>query len=341
MNIVEVKKSFEKGLLKKANVVGVMTGYKITKGKRTKELCVVCLVERKVDGFLLGKDDLIPKSLGGVKTDVIEVGKVEALEIDKTKKHRPCPMGTSGGHYKITAGTNGELLRDKASGKLCIGTNNHVAANSNDAKLGDPYLQPGPYDGGSLSDKIGSLLRFVPITFRTSPPNGGGCSVAKVTTTIYSFPFNFVARLLRRRTRLVPMVIVGEENLVDAAIVEVLQKDVLSEIVGIGKPKGVGEALLGMEVQKSGRTTCHTVGGIVTGIDATISVSYGGGKIADFKDQIIIEKTGFCAGGDSGSLILDMKGNAVGKLFAGSTTITVANHIGHYLGLLNAELILG
>jgi len=133
-----------------------------------------------------------------------------------------------------------------------------------------------------------------------------------------------------------------EYNLVDAAIIEVAESDVLSEIVGIGVPKGVRQANLDMPVQKSGRTTCHTVDGLVTGIDATVGpVSYGLSQWAYFRDQIIISKEGFSAGGDSGSLVLDMEGYAVGKLFAGSDTenITIANHVGHYLSLLNADLV--
>ncbi|MFX1260007.1 MAG: hypothetical protein ACFFAN_19330 [Promethearchaeota archaeon] len=97
-----------------------------------------------------------------------------------------------------------------------------------------------------------------------------------------------------------------------------------------------------MLVQKSGRTTCRTVDGLITGIDATIGpVSYGPQKYAYFRDQIVISKEGFSAGGDSGSLVLDMEGYAVGKLFAGSEAekITIANTIQNYLDLLDAELI--
>ncbi|MBE9542582.1 MAG: hypothetical protein IMF01_09705, partial [Proteobacteria bacterium] len=48
---------------------------------------------------------------------------------------------------------------------------------------------------------------------------------------------------------------------------------------------------------------------------------------------------GFSAGGDSGSLVLDMEGYGVGKLFAGSDKITIANHIQIYLDLLKADLV--
>jgi len=110
--------------------------------------------------------------------------------------------------------------------------------------------------------------------------------------------------------------------------------------VDIGVPKGVRQAQIDMLVQKSGRTTSHTKEGPITGIDATVGpISYGPGKSAYFKDQIIVSKPGFSAGGDSGSLVLDMEGYGVGKLFAGSDKITIANHVQTYLDLLDAELV--
>lgn len=336
MKIEEVKRGFEKELLKKTNVVGVMTGYKIKDEEKTDELSIVCMVEKKIPKEKLMEKDLIPTKIKEVTTDVIQVGKIRALQIDKKARHRPCSMGTSGGHYMITAGTNGELLRDRSAGKSCIGTNNHVGANSNNAEIGDPYLQPGPHDGGtSQNDTIGHLLRFVPIKFVDDPSD---CLAGRIWSELYNIP----AKIFGRKTRLRPVIEGIEYNLVDAAMIEVDEQDVLPEIVGMGVPKGVRGAELDMPVQKSGRTTCHTINGEITGIDATIGpISYGSWKLAYFKDQIVIRKEGFSAGGDSGSLILDMEGYAVGKLFAGSDAqnTTIANPIQSYLNLLEADLI--
>ncbi len=336
MGIQEVKRGFEKELLRKANVVGVMTGYKVTEDVKTDELSLVCMVERKIPKETLHEKDLIPTKIKEVTTDVIQVGKIRALQIDKKARHRPCPMGTSGGHHMITAGTNGELLRDRNTNKVCIGTNNHVGANSNNAQIGDSYLQPAPFDGGTTqNDTIGHLLKFVPIKFADDPSD---CIFGRFWSALYNIP----AKIFGRRTRLRPVIEEAEYNLVDAAMIEVSENDVLGEIVGIGVPKGSREAQLDMLVQKSGRTTCHTIEGLVTGVDATMGpISYGPGKYAYFKDQIIISKDGFSAGGDSGSLVLDMDGYAVGKLFAGSDSegTTIANPIQRYLDLLGADLI--
>lgn len=336
METREIKKKYEKKLLGKANVLGVMMGYKIKDEERTDELSVICMVEKKLPREKLSKRDVVPETLKNIPTDVIEVGKIRALQADNQERIRPCPMGTSGGHYLITAGTNGELLKDRSTGKICIGTNNHVAANSNEAEVGDAYLQPGPYDGGKIpEDIIGQLFKFIPIEFIDAPSS---CSFARFLSNLYNLP----AKLLGRKTRLRPVLAYPEDNLVDAAMVEVNSDDVLTKILDIGIPKGTREAELDMLVQKSGRTTFHTVEGVVTGVDATIGpVSYGTGKTAYFRDQIVISKEGFSAGGDSGSLILDMEGYAVGKLFAGSENTTIANSIKNYLDLLDAELVTG
>ncbi|GFO97053.1 hypothetical protein ig2599ANME_1251 [groundwater metagenome] len=336
MKLEEIRIKSEKMLLQKPNVVGVMTGYKIRGEERTKELSIICMVEKKIPIAELKARDLIPKKIDDAVTDVIEVGKIRALQIDRKSRLRPCPMGTSGGHYLITAGTNGELLRDRVSGKLCIGTNNHVGANSNEADIGDPYLQPGPIDGGRRpDDEIGRLLRFVPINLSGVPSE---CPVGKLWSGIYNVP----ASVANRRTRLLSVVQVPEDNFVDAAIIELNnERDAKAEILEIGIPKGTRTTQLDIRVQKSGRTTGLTRDGPITAVDATVTVDYGHGRTGIFKDQIIVGQPGFSAGGDSGSLILDMEGFAVGKLFAGSDTITIANHIQKYLDLLNADLVTG
>ena len=80
---------------------------------------------------------------------------------------------------------------------------------------------------------------------------------------------------------------------------------------------------------KYGRTTGLTRGRIEA-INATVAVDYGVG-VALFVRQILISGDGFAGGGDSGAVIvLDRPGGArkpVGLLFAGSSTVAVANRI--------------
>ncbi len=328
----------ETEVLTRPNVVGVMVGYKIVGGQETEELCIVALVTHKLPTSKLRPSAVIPRDIDGIRTDVVAVGRLRALAVlsDRRARLRPCPMGTSGGHPSVTAGTNGELLRDRTNGTICIGTNNHVAAASNDAAFGDPYLQPGPFDGGTApGDVIGELARYVPIKMTGGPST---CGTARLVSDV----FNLAAALCGRATRLRSVLAEAGPNLVDAALVLISREDdVLPTILDIGIPSGTREAELRLPVQKSGRTTGHTLNGTVGGVDATVKVEYGTGKTAVFRRQIVIKGDGFSAGGDSGSLVLDLDRYAVGKLFAGGEGVTLANPIDEYLDALDAELITG
>jgi hypothetical protein len=89
-----------------------------------------------------------------------------------------------------------------------------------------------------------------------------------------------------------------------------------------------------------GRTTSYTVGQVKSP-DTDVTVGYETGNYT-FYEQIIIVGSGrqpFSAAGDSGSLILQRGTNrAVGLLFAGSSTHTIANHIGDVLQALKVTL---
>jgi hypothetical protein len=118
---------------------------------------------------------MVPKTINGIKTDVIETGKIVAFQ-QQQQKMRPARPGISIGHYQITAGTFGCLVQK--NGQVFILSNNHVLANTNAAQVGDAIWQPGKYDGGSSADQIGTLEQFIPIGFPGDPtptPQPGGC----------------------------------------------------------------------------------------------------------------------------------------------------------------------
>ena len=181
----------EAELLERAHVVGVAVGRKVAHGRETDETCIVVYVDHKEDEVELSRRDRVPRAFDGVRTDVVETGRFRALELletvamDHTRRMRPAPGGVSIAHAKVTAGTLG-ILAHRRSGEAVILSNNHVLANSNDARPGDAILQPGPYDGGRPQDAVASLAQFVPIQFRErelgrakgTAPRGG----AKATT---------------------------------------------------------------------------------------------------------------------------------------------------------------
>ncbi|HKY05748.1 MAG TPA: hypothetical protein VJQ56_12700 [Blastocatellia bacterium] len=100
---------------------------------------------------------------------------------------------------------------------------------------------------------------------------------------------------------------------------------------------------VGLQVQKSGRTTGHTTGASISSISATVSIKYptecGGNKgpVFTFTNQVIINSSTFSAGGDSGSVILTTGTcpQPVALLFAGSSTSTIGNRMTDVINRLN------
>ncbi len=314
-------------LLERKNVVATGLGYKITGGQKTSTLSIICSVTKKVAASELSSTDLVPTSLNGTPTDVIETGVIRALQ-SPTEKHRPAPGGVSIGHRDITAGTLGCLV--KKDGRFVILSNNHVLANSNAAEIGDPILQPGPYDGGRYpDDHIADLEQFIPINISGLPSD---CPVATGTANF----LNSIARLFGSSVQLQAINQQATENLVDAAIARPLNpEDVKNEIIDIGTAQGTVDAELGMAIKKSGRTTGFTTGEIQQ-VDVTVNVQYGEGQIAQFTDQFMAGA--MSQGGDSGSAVLDDSNNLVGLLFAGSDTSTIMNRIQNVFSALGVSL---
>ncbi|MDY7078110.1 MAG: hypothetical protein SXV54_14440 [Chloroflexota bacterium] len=323
----QVKEAYIYDLLGKCNVVGVGLGYKISQGVNTGELGLVVSVARKADPSALAATDLVPQVLDGVKTDVVETGVLRAFDLGPRDRWRPVvPPGVSIGHYRITAGTFGCLVR--RGEEAFILSNNHVLADTNEGQEGDAILQPGPTDGGTADDRVATLADYVPLDFGTAPAE---CPIAEWSAKL----LNYVAGALGSSHRLQATKQTEGVNRVDAALARPLTPDLVSnEILYIGAPTGVGEATLGTEVQKTGRTTGHTQG-VITQIDATLRVNYNG-PTALFTGQLVAGA--MSQPGDSGSAVLDMDGRVVGLLFAGSDTTTILNPIDAVLAALNVEV---
>ena len=260
-----------------------VNGFGITmkkvKGQKTEQPSIVFYVNRKLSLRNLPVQNRIPKQINipweysadGVLEVVTDVQAVSFQAFENVARMRPCPGGYSIGHVDITAGTLGCLVLDKINEEPVILSNNHVLANTNQAAIGDPIVQPGPHDGGAdPDDRIATLTRFETIDFASDASNH-----------------------------------------VDAAIATPVNPgDVVHEIkdVGAGIPSSVRHITvddLGHFVKKSGRTTEHTTGYIDT-VNATVTVKYGMFEKATFVDQIIIENVfaeeDISAGGDSGSV---------------------------------------
>lgn len=300
--IAEYQQTEENALLAMKNVVGVAVSHKVKKGSQTGDPCLTVYVESKVDKSQIKGDDLIPATVGKFKTDVVETGVLMAGSvITQRRRQRPVQGGLSVGHYLVTAGTIATCVKDAAPAlgvptRYYILSNNHVLANTNSAVVGDPILQPGRIDGGINPADV----------------------VARLARFV---PINFAP---------------GTTNLVDCAIAEG-DLDLLNrEISWVGYCNRMGIAAIGMQVQKSGRTTGHSTG-TITAINATVNVNYGSAGTARFTNQILT--TPFSAGGDSGSLVLDMNNQAVGLLYGGSSAVSILNPIAPVMSSLGIKFI--
>ena len=231
----------------------------------------------------------------------------------------PIQLGTSGGWRNDLAngyccgGTLGSLI--SVNGVQYIMSNYHVfesdivpGGNGIVATDGSPVIQPGLIDVGcnaSRAQNVGALHKLSSL-----PSSNVDVSIAQTD-----------AGMVRT----------------DGAILE----------IGTISASTVA-AFLSQPVKKSGRTTGLSRSSI-NGLNVTISVQYENecaGGVAftkTFTNQIVIANSGssFLNSGDSGSLMVeDVATNprAVGLLYAGSSTIAVANSIGEVLLFVGNKL---
>lgn len=237
------------------------------------------------------------------------VGKRAALPWYQ-RRTRPLKPGLSIGHYRVTAGTLGGFARDRKTNATVILSNNHVLANENRGRRGDPILQPGAYDGGTRdADRVGTLGRFVRL--RKDVPNLVDAAVAPLDEGIAVEP---------------------------------------RKLTGLGRLTGLGAEFLdeGTEVAKVGRTTGVTRGLVRTFELDYLVVRFDIGYL-QFNGQVEVEGAEdepFSLGGDSGALVVDESGAAVALLFAGSDQggangqgLTYATPIRKALDALKVDLI--
>ncbi len=290
------------------SIQGVGIGPKITKGKATEDLALRVYVGRKKARAKVTNP--VPKSVqvpevGRIGTDVVEIGRIE-LETFSSRV-RPAMPGSGLGHRDVSVGTFGCLVRRRTGSsrrrrRLYVLSNSHVLANSGLARKGDPILQPGKKDGGLIRrDRVASLTDFVPFDF------GPG------------FP-----------------------NLVDAAIARVRKRSVEAEIRILGiRPSGVSTELArDMMVRKVGRTTDLTFGQ-VSDVHFRTRVGYKKTPTrrasTGLRDLVLCSR--YTEGGDSGSLVLNERDEAVGLHFAGSPASSIFCRIENVLEALDLELV--
>lgn len=238
------------------------------------------------------------RAISTVPVVQVPTGPVDALA--HRFRMRPSPGGVSVGHKSVTAGTFGCLVRGASSPRdrrLMILSNNHVLANSNDARIGDCISQPGNADGGRCpGDQVAVLEGFRQINF------GGGANFVDCATG-WAWP-------------------------------DRVRKELVYLSGGQRRFFRIGASPInprvGMTVGKSGRTTQLTQGR-VGAVNVTVNVNFGGGRVAQFRDQFSVRSSSgnFSQGGDSGSVVWEWASGVrpVGLLFAGGGGTTFCNRM--------------
>jgi len=312
------------------NVAGMAYGRRTVRGTRTDEPAVVVYVLRKTPARFLPTSRMLPRRMyfGGdfVEIDVVETGPFHALAF--TDRERPAPNGVSVAHVDVTAGTLGSLVADGADGSLNILSNNHVLADVNEGAPGDPILQPGPADGGTVTgDTIARLNRFVRLN---ATGNIVDAAIARVIN-----PDDVVDRV---KNDLIP-VATPDHPAVGLLFAGSSTRTLVNPIDAVLNRLDVSflhdgdvtaDVDVGTNVEKVGRTTEYTTA-TVTEIDVSVSVDYGEHGVLRFDSQFATAH--MSEPGDSGSLVY--RGGTGGEDGSGGcpTTAALARLLGRDLSL--------
>jgi hypothetical protein len=290
-------------ILDSDNVVAVGVSEKISRRKRTGKLALTFYVQRKLPLNELSADmavpPTVPEALSGPEAIPTDVIVLGKLRPELKAIRNPVQPGHSIGHVDVSAGTLGAIVM--RVNQLFLLSNSHVLANNGLAKKGDAIIYPGDADGGLDPGDIVARLASVK---KFKPGNGFvnrvDCAIAKPTA----------ARLA----------------------------DLISEVKGLGIPKGTIKPKRGMKIVKVGRTSGKTRGEI-RDVNFRFILDYGGevGEVG-FIDQVLC--TRYTEPGDSGSLVIDeASGRAVGLHFAGADGGSVFNPIDEVLKALGVKLV--
>ncbi len=295
----------------------------IEKGKETDQRGIRVYVKKKLPIDYVSKKDLIPRYYNETRLDVVEIGEVNALKVDKTARTRPVSIGLSIGNWLISAGSLGIFPVYKED-KILVSSNAHVL--TPDASLSPKQikekriLQPGAYHGKQNPDNVVGEYYW----HKQIIPMDIGCPIGNFVIKV----LNFLAKLLGSSSRLslsrdnvnhidfavykplvkhvrkiadgsfdedlpfIGLLFAGSEQVGVICKAEYMVKEGYSFAVPIKKVKEKDE-VIGCSLW------CHYKT-VVTDPSATIQVNYGQFN-ALFDDVILVRNEGVIKGGWSGS----------------------------------------
>lgn len=289
-------------LYKKKNVVGIGTGIKFKKGVETGQKAILVFVSKKEPKNNLRYNDIIPPSINGMLTDVYGgVGNFKIQKAKKTSKHLPIVIRS-------------QAINNMKQGPIYGG-----------ASISNLYITAGTL-GAFFKDKDGDIVlltnNHVIAGDETNGPYGPAPRQGNVIIQPGIYDGGRIEDAFADLKSWIPLK--SNNNIEDSAIAKIRDiNNIVAEIKNIGKINGFAKAQIGMTIQKVGRSTGYTRGKVIS-VNTSVCVDYGNVNRC-FNNCIIT--TNMSAGGDSGSIGLDKKQNAVGLLFAGSDAVTIYNPI--------------
>jgi len=299
-SLAEARGTLEQELLPLAGVVGI--AHSETDG------VITVLVEDEE------AKQRVPSSFNGYMVQTEVTGKIQLLSTQVTE---PLASVSSERRGEVSPLVGGVSLSAWVPGAYYSGTlgmvtyddkilsNAHVIAlepdTDNFLDLGTAIIQPGSGDGGRWGAKVGELEAYIPINFEPEASNYADAAIGSIDSGIdVSYGEQF-----------------GEG--------------------GNYWIEGWTGVSIGDTVRKSGRTTGVTTGQ-VTSTNADVHVEYGDQTVT-FKNQIQVKQSNwsFAGAGDSGSAV-DMDGEFVGLIFAGTEDYVYINKAEYIIDGLDIDV---
>jgi hypothetical protein len=291
------------------NVVGLCVAKRQRRGKMGR-LCVQVLVEKKYRDEKIAAKHRVPRTIesraprGSIETDVRAVGAGRLHSFVSNDK--PAHPGFDIGNELGGSGTLGCVVIDNGTGQKLGLSCAHVVAPDGAADVGQT---PGEvvyypsFDNAQLLDVLGSA-RFGKLVRVASPGFSPEDAAGNVDAAVFAPD--------------------------DTAWIDAKLADLNSA------PRGVRRLVpIGLAVQKVGAVTQRTHG-VVQTVTLAPKIPYADGEVAQFIDHIGIST--FAEAGDSGSLVLDETGRAVGLHIGGFDGMSVCTPLGRVLAAVDCKL---
>jgi len=362
-------------LLKRKNVVAAGKGSKTVNDVDTGREAVVVCVSKKEPLDKLKKEDIVPKEVDGIETDVVETGEIKALGLDRTDRHRPAPGGVSIGHQSGATGTFGMVVR-----RTDFDPRRYDFNNSNTIERHEALIAIDDYCDGEITDsQLFRVLRcyfdgyigepeystYILSNKHVIAPVGrseigdsiyqpgrmdGGRTSDIIGSLVDSVPIYFgevsncpVSKVVRGLFNFFAQLFGRKSRLYSIAFTTNKVDAAIAEPI---VEEDISDKILEIGIPTGFGEV--KVGNRIKKSGRTSGLNYGTVTIIDaeckvrfpngealFEDQIIT--TAIAKSGDSGSAVLNEDNKIVGLLFAGTSIVSIVNRIQNVIEALGLE----